>query len=160
MSKPLVSRICLLEKFPGKGGWTYIALPEILPDPHAHFGWVRVHGEIDGVAVPHAKLWPLKGRGTMFSVSAKLRKAIGKAAGDEAHLELYLDDRSIEIPPEIRDSLALESEEVQGRFEGMEQDELRQWMDWIYRAKDEDGRIDRIARLIQCLAVGRSFAQK
>ena len=30
--KPLVNREYLLEKFPGKGGWTYALIPEILQD--------------------------------------------------------------------------------------------------------------------------------
>jgi len=28
--KPLVNRKYLLEKYPGKGGWTYAAIPEVL----------------------------------------------------------------------------------------------------------------------------------
>lgn len=28
--KPLLDRKYLLEKFPGKGGWTYTAIPEVI----------------------------------------------------------------------------------------------------------------------------------
>jgi len=38
--KPLLNKKYLLEKFPGKGGWTYAAIPEILQDKHSHFGCV------------------------------------------------------------------------------------------------------------------------
>ena len=49
--KPLVNREYLLEKFPGKGGWTYALIPEILQDKHSHFGWVIVNGSIDGYEI-------------------------------------------------------------------------------------------------------------
>jgi hypothetical protein len=32
MNKPLVDKKYLLEKSPGKGGWTYTVIPEILAD--------------------------------------------------------------------------------------------------------------------------------
>ncbi len=38
MEQALVNKNYLLEKFPGKGGWTYALIPEILPDKHVHFG--------------------------------------------------------------------------------------------------------------------------
>ena len=35
---PLVNRKFLLEKYPGKGGWTYAAIPEILQNKNNPFG--------------------------------------------------------------------------------------------------------------------------
>lgn len=49
--KPLVNKKYLLEKFPGKVGWTYTIIPEILPDKNAPFGWVKVKGSIDGYEI-------------------------------------------------------------------------------------------------------------
>ena len=49
--KPLVNKKYLLQKFEGKGGWTYAQIPEILQDKHAHFGWVRVKGTIDNYEI-------------------------------------------------------------------------------------------------------------
>jgi hypothetical protein len=40
-AEPLVNKEYLLEKSPGKGGWTYTVIPEILPDPKSPFGWVK-----------------------------------------------------------------------------------------------------------------------
>ncbi len=48
MEKPLVDKEYLLDKFPGKGGWTYTLIPEIEQDKKAPFGWVKVKGSIDG----------------------------------------------------------------------------------------------------------------
>jgi len=44
--KQLVDRLYLLEKLPGKYGWTYTVIPEIQPDPNALFNWVKVRGSI------------------------------------------------------------------------------------------------------------------
>ena len=38
--KLLANKEYLLEKSPGKGGWTYTVIPEILPDKNAPFSWV------------------------------------------------------------------------------------------------------------------------
>ena len=46
--KPLLKKNCRLEKFPGKGGWTFTRLPEIKKDKKSAFGWVKVRGFIDG----------------------------------------------------------------------------------------------------------------
>ena len=39
--QPLVDKEYLLEKFPGKGGWTYAMIPEVLQDPHAPLAGCR-----------------------------------------------------------------------------------------------------------------------
>lgn len=44
---PLVDKEFLLERFPGKGGWTYIDLPDITKDKDVAFGIVKVRGTID-----------------------------------------------------------------------------------------------------------------
>lgn len=82
MHQPLTDKAYLLEKFPGKGGWTYAAIPEIAPDKHAHFGWVRVKGTIDGYKIKGFHLMPM-GNGKLFlPVKSEIRKKIKKQAGD------------------------------------------------------------------------------
>ena len=49
MDEKLVDKEYLLEKLPGKYGWTYTIIPEIRPDPNAPFNWVKVRGTIDEV---------------------------------------------------------------------------------------------------------------
>jgi hypothetical protein len=38
MEKPLIDKKYLLEKFQGKGGWTYASIPDISQDKHSPFG--------------------------------------------------------------------------------------------------------------------------
>ncbi|CAN5681188.1 hypothetical protein BH10BAC2_BH10BAC2_03330 [soil metagenome] len=42
MEKPFVNREYKLEKFPGKGGWTFVQITEILQNKSNPFGWVKV----------------------------------------------------------------------------------------------------------------------
>lgn len=44
--KPLVDKNYLLQKFEGKGGWTFAEIPEI-PMPKTSFGMLKVKGKID-----------------------------------------------------------------------------------------------------------------
>ncbi len=72
--KPLVDKEYLLQKYPGKGGWTYAAIPEVLQDKHAWFGWVRVKGFIDHHELKNYRLMPM-GNGSLFlPVKAEIRK--------------------------------------------------------------------------------------
>ena len=41
----------LFESLPGKYGWTFTVIPEILPNPNAPFSWVKVRGSIDGYEI-------------------------------------------------------------------------------------------------------------
>ena len=63
--KPLVDKVYLLEKFTGKGAWTYAEIPEISQDKTAPFGWVKVKGFIDDYELNQHKLLPM-GNGKLF----------------------------------------------------------------------------------------------
>ena len=82
MSEELVNKTYLLEKFQGKGAWTFAQIPEILQDKNAPFGWVRVRGTIDGFEIKGYHLMPM-GNGKLFlPVKAEIRKKIKKQSGD------------------------------------------------------------------------------
>ncbi|MCD8165296.1 MAG: YdeI/OmpD-associated family protein [Bacteroides sp.] len=147
MEKPLVDKICLLEKFPGKGGWTYTPLPEILPDKNAPFGWVKVKGIIDGVEVNNYHLMPF-GNGELFlPVKAEIRKKIKKQAGDYVHIILYPDNEPLEIPDEFL--LCLQDEvDVLTFFNSLSENEQQKYVKWISMAKTEEVKVDRIAQAL------------
>jgi hypothetical protein len=56
----------LLEKTPGKGGWTYTIITEILPDKKTPFGWVKVKGSIDGFEISKYHLLPLMAKNILL----------------------------------------------------------------------------------------------
>ncbi len=156
--KPLVNKRYLLERFPGKGGWTYAIIPEILPDKKSPFGWVKVRGSIDGHAISHYHLLPtVKGTGQVFlSVKADIRKKIKKEAGDYVHIILYPDNEPVEIPEELLLCLQDDSAALQF-FSSLGQGEQLYYIKWIYAAKTEQTRVDRIAKTLVRLSKHQKF---
>ena len=63
--KPIIDKDYLLQKFPQKGGWTFVAIPEIPQDKHAYFGWVKVRGCVDGYEISNYHLMP-RGNGSLY----------------------------------------------------------------------------------------------
>ena len=71
---PLVDNEYILQKFPGKGGWTYAAIPEVLQNKNNPFGWAKVNGTIDGFELKHYKLMPMGNSQLFLPVKSELRK--------------------------------------------------------------------------------------
>ena len=151
--KPLVNKKYVLEKFPGKGGWTYARIPDISQDKKAPFGWVKVKGTIDGYEIRKYHLMPM-GNGKLFlPVKAEIRKKIKKTAGEYVHVILYPDNEPLEIPEEML--LCLQDEPVALKFfKSISESEQKFYIEWIYSAKKEDTRIDRLAKTINRLLKG------
>lgn len=151
--KPLADKEYLLEKFPGKGGWTYARIPEIAQDKHNHFGWVKVKGSIDGHEIKQYNLMPM-GNGNLFlPVKAEIRKKIKKEAGQKVRVILYKDEDAPEIPAEFR--LCLEDEPRAFKFFGTLSDsEQNHYIQHIYSAKKEETRALRMAQAINRLSQG------
>jgi hypothetical protein len=147
MKKALVNKNYILEKFSGKGGWTYAEIPEILPDKHAHFGWVRVYGTIDGFEIKGYHLMP-KGNGNLFlPIKAAIRKSINKKEGDFVHITLFEDKLPTEIPEELKICL-LDVEGVYEKFIKTADSEKKTMIDWIYSSKTDETKAKRIISII------------
>ena len=158
--KPLVDGEYLLDKFPETGGWTYTVIPEIPPDPHAPFGWVRVKGSIDGVEIRDYRLMPTAhGTGRLFlSVKAEIRKKIKKAAGDTVRIILHRDDDPPEVPEELLLCLGDDARAMEF-FLSLRVSEQQAYVRWIYSAKTERTREERIAKTVTSLSEGRKFTR-
>jgi hypothetical protein len=151
--KALVNKEYLLEKFPGKGGWTFARIPEILQNKENPFGWVTVKGTINGYKISNYKLMPM-GNGCLFlPVKAAIRKAIGKQEGDYVKIILFADNDPLPIPQEMLDCLRDEPLAYKYFFE-MTSAEQKKYIDWIYAAKKESTRIDRMANAILRISNG------
>lgn len=153
MEKPLIDKKYLLEKFPGKGGWTYAVIPEVLQDKHSHFGWVKVKGFIDDFELKSYRLMPM-GNGMLFlPVRAEIRKKIGKKEGDWVHIKLFADNDALEIPKELM--LCLEDEpQALKNFLTYTESEQKAYIDWILGAKKEETRIERMAETVNKVLKG------
>lgn len=155
----LVNKDYLLQKYPGKGGWTYAVISEVSKDKRSRFGWVKVKGHIDSFELKNYKLMPLSNGSLFLPVRSEIRKKIGKKAGDWVKVVLYADDAPTEIPDELlscleEDSIAYEA------FKSYTDAQRKEFIDWIYSAKTEDTRVKRIVETLNKLAKGRKFRDK
>lgn len=151
MKTPLVDKEYLLDKFPGKGGWTYTIIPEVPQDKHAPFGWVKVNGSIDGFEIKKYHLMPMGNGQLGLFVKAEIRKKIKKQAGDYVHVVLYLDDEPLEVPEELLLCLHDDPEALRF-FNLLNEDEQHNYVNWIYSAKTDQKKVDRIAKVLDRLA--------
>lgn len=159
MLKPVVDKTYLLEKIQGKGGWTYAEIPEIRPDKHSHFGWVKVKGSIDNFEINQYNLQPL-GNGNLFlPVKAAIRKKIGKQAGDFVHIKLFIDQARLDVPDEILLCFDSESDETKRNFGNLNDSEKKNYLTWINDAKLDETKINRIAIMMKRLFLNQKFGQ-
>lgn len=157
--KPLVDNKYLLEKFQGKGGWTFVRIPEIPQDKHAYFGWVKVRGTIDSFEIRKYHLMPM-GNGQLFlPVKAEIRKKIKKQEGDHVHVILYPDDEPLETPEEMLLCLKEEPKAL-AFFKSLTESEQKFYIQWIYSAKKEETKINRLAKTIDRLLEGKKLYDK
>lgn len=154
MSSFEIDKEFLLEKFPGKGGWTYATIPEISQNPNNPFGWVKVSGFIDTIELSHYKLMPM-GEGKLFMpMKAAYRKKLKKEAGDTVRIRLNIELEEALIPDEIQDCLEYESKRVKVTFNNLTEGEKKSFFDWIYASKDEEQKAGRIAEMFKLLDKG------
>ena len=157
--KLLVDKIYLLEKFPGKGGWTYAEIPEIFPDKKSPFSWVKVKGSIDGFEISKYHLMP-SGKGTlMLSVKSEIRKKIRKQAGDYVHVILYPDNEPLEVPEELLLCLQDDTEALQF-FNSLNENEQYNYVKWIYSAKEDKTKVARIVKTVVRLSKHQKIADR
>lgn len=145
--KPLIDGTYLMERMAGKGGWTYIVLPPVPRTSWGPFGWLKVRGSIDQVPLEHYKLMPMKDGRLFLPVKAAFRKQLKKEAGDTVHVVLFANDIPYDIPEELLDCLRFEPSAYE-RFQALSESEQKRYVEWIYDAKSETTKANRIARLM------------
>ena len=157
--KALVNSKFRLEKFHGKGGWTYVRIPKILKNKKKPFGWVKVRGTIDDYEIRKYHLMPM-GNGNLFlPVKLEIRKEIKKTEGDYVHITLYPDEEPLELPKEML--LCLQDEPTALKFfKSLSENEQKYYVQWIYSARKEETRVDRLAKTINRLSKGLKLYDK
>ncbi len=145
--KPIFNKTVTLEKYPGKGGWTYAPLNGVDANSKRSFGMVRVHGTIDHYPIHQYNLMPM-GDGRLFlPIKAATRKIIKKAAGDTVKIILYHDNSPIDIPHDLQ--LCLNDDPIAAlMFTKLTAAVQKMHIDNIVAAKKMETRANRIARLI------------
>jgi len=159
MEKPLVEKEYLLQKFPGKGGWTFAEIPEVLQNKNHPFGWVKVKGKIDDFEFSNFNLAPMKKGKLFMPIKAEIRKRIGKQAGDYVKIVLYEDKTVFEIPQEIVDCLKCD-EQAYKKFMKLKERHQKEFINWIYAAKKEETKARRINATMDKVLKGENLYDK
>lgn len=137
----------VLEKYPGKGGWTFVRVPaEILPVRKA-FGMIRVCGFIDDFEFEGKHLMPM-GNGFLFLPIAKpIRTAIGKEQGDHVRLKILRDEMPSQVPEELIECLNDDPGKLQ-LFQKLSDADQKHWVEFIYSTNSPEVKADRIVKLL------------
>jgi hypothetical protein len=156
MPKALINKKYVIQKYPGKGGWCYVVLSGIPHSKKRRFGFVRVSGTVDGFSVEKYNIMPMKTGEFFFPIRAEIRKAIRKKEGDTVQVILYEDNTPLEVPKELTDCLKEEPKALK-MFRSLSDAEQKQYLDWIYSAKKEETKIERMAVTINKLLKGENL---
>ncbi len=150
-TEPIIKGEFLLEKFPGKGGWTYAQLPGVTSDNNNPFGWRQVMGNIDSYSLKQYKLMPM-GNGHLFlPVKSAIRKSILKEAGDTVSIVLYDDYTTLKTPKYIKECLADVNQDTLEKFENLPSSAKNEFIRSIDAAKRDETKAKRILKLIAYL---------
>lgn len=156
MSPPLVNQLLTIEKYPGKGGWSYVMIDGIPPDKKTKFGSVRVKGTIDDYEINQYNLMPA-GNGRLFlPIKTEIRKKIKKEAGDTIHVILYSDATPVLLTDELVECFEFYPEAYEN-YKTLTDSEKKQYLDWIYEAKQDETKVRRIAQMMDRLMEGKAL---
>ena len=156
MPKPIVDKQYLIEKMPGKGGWSYVAISEIPKAARLSMGLVRVCGFIGSYELKQFNLLPMKDGKMLLPLKTAVRKKIGKNEGDLVHVVLYADDSPVEVPDEFMLCL-LESPKAHQFFMSLSDSNKKYFIDWVEEAKRLETKANRIVKAIDLLENRRKF---
>ncbi len=100
------------------------------------------------------------GNGKLFlPVKSDIRRKIRKEAGDLVHVILYTDQEPLEIPTEMLECLKYEPTALEF-FHSLPESEQNAYIKWIYSAKREETKVDRIAKTVDRLLTGLRLHDK
>ena len=139
-----------LEKFSGKGGWTFVRLPLSQLGAKTHFGMLKVSGSVDSFEFSEKTLMPM-GDGFLFlPISKEIRTQIKKGDGEKVILQLFRNGIPTQLTEELRDCL-LDDPGKLDLYLSLISEEQTRWLEMIYSANTEEQKAERIVRLLEYL---------
>lgn len=147
MPTPLCDAEVTLERFPGKGGWTYAVLPASVKIKASSFNMVRVSGQIDDLQLENVALMAL-GKGRLFiPVKAAIRQKLGKQSGDTVRLVLHLPDTApapLSITAEELRACLADVPHALTTYERLEPEQQAAWVSWVATAPSDEQIVARV----------------
>lgn len=131
-------------------------IDSISPDKKTKFGSVRVKGTIDDYEIHQYNLMPA-GNGRLFlPIKTEIRKKIKKEAGDTIHLVLYSDATPVALTDELTECFEFYPEAYENYCQ-LTDSEKKQYLDWVYEAKQDETKVRRIAKMMNRLSEGKAL---
>ena len=134
-----------LERFPGKGGWTYAPLPATVTAPKSWFNQLRVSGQIDDFVLENAGLMSM-GKGRLFlPVRAEIRKHLGKQAGDVVRLVLLRDEETavLTVSEEDFEECLAATPDALRHYRQLPAAQRQAWITWVAAAPSDEQQVTR-----------------
>ncbi|MEP6736169.1 MAG: YdeI/OmpD-associated family protein [Chryseolinea sp.] len=151
--KPLVNKRFKLEKYPGKGGWTYARIPKFKLQ---EISGSKVKGSVDCFEIRKAHLLPMGSNHFFFPIRSEIRKKIGKEHGDFVVIVLYPDNDDLEIPAEMLECLQEERTALLF-FNKLTESQRKYYIDWVTSAKKIETKVERLSKAIYRLSRNLKF---
>jgi Domain of unknown function (DUF1905)/Bacteriocin-protection, YdeI or OmpD-Associated len=145
--KPIFKKVVTMEKYPGKGGWTYAALDGVHQNSHRLFGMLRVHGTIDHCELKQYNVMPMSDGRLFLPIKKSFRKILKKEAGDTVNITLYCDDSPLEIPQDLQLCFNDDPYAV-SQFNKLNASVKKKHIDYINAAKKIETKANRISQLM------------
>jgi len=143
-----------------KTGWSYIVIPADVAEklcPGNKRGF-RTKGKLDDYKFSGKSLIPLGKGEFIFTLDAKIRKAIGKRVGAMVKVQIEFDKSEYKINPEFMECLEQEPEAL-AYFKTLPGSHQRYFSKWIESAKTEDTKAKRIAQSINAFLRKQGFPE-
>ena len=144
-----------------KTGWTYIDVPADIAEQlkPGHRKSFRVKGFFDLFKIEGLALLPMGEGNFIIALNADIRKAIRKSEGAMLQVRLEVDnDFSLEPPPELLECLNDDPESMDF-FTSLPKSHRDYFIRWIYSAKTEATRSNRIVQMANAMAQKWDYAQ-
>lgn len=140
-----------LERKPGGLGWTVVRIPFDAAKTWGDLGKFPVRGDINGF-VFRTSLFSTGDRKHILLVNNKMQKAAHVRVGSiaEFRLELDLEERAVQVPPELKRLLG-EEPQLRRWFDKLNYS-MRKWIvDWVTQPKSTDSRFRRAEQVAEQL---------
>ena len=150
----LVDGKFVMQKYPGKGGWTYIKIPAFGENKKTWFAAQKVNVIIDGHQYDNTSIWKTKDGNYFLPVKAAIRKTIAKEEGEVVHITLSKTPEVLESDEEIIICLK-EDPAALKKWNKLPAEEKKRLTGWIINAPSEDLKVNRMASLMNELVSGK-----
>jgi hypothetical protein len=141
-----------------KTGWTFIEISasqakKLKPDTKVGY---RVKGKLDSHVIAQVAIMPM-GEGTfILPINGKMRKAIGKKAGDKVKVELEADDSKVILSPDLMACLKDEPGAL-AEFKKLPGSHQKYFSRWVESAKTANTKTKRIVMTVEAMAKKLDF---